>query len=105
MKDLDEILEAYKDQSERGLSDYGFKKQLQQLIVRERLDELKRKITLNVELMSSQDYKDGFSDALDQIDKADAIREAELNKLQEGEEVKPDFGLPDDDNLWDSESR
>lgn len=49
--------------------------------VEARRDELKRKYSLHVELMSSADFKAGFSEALDQIDASDAIRFAKLDNL------------------------
>lgn len=44
-----------------------------------RIDELDRKMTLYVELLTSPDFKAGFSAALDQVDAANIIRKAELS--------------------------
>jgi hypothetical protein len=54
--------------------------------LRARIDEIKRKMTLYIERTSPQDYRDGFYAALDQIDKADAIRISELEAQLEQEQ-------------------
>jgi hypothetical protein len=51
-----------------------------------RIDELNRKMTLHIELLSSKDFKAGFSAALDQIDAANDLRIAQLHQRQAGED-------------------
>jgi hypothetical protein len=51
-----------------------------------RIDELNRKMTLHIELLSSKDFKAGFSAALDQIDAANDLRIAQLQQRQAGED-------------------
>lgn len=51
-----------------------------------RIDELKRKMTLHIELLSSKDFKAGFNEALDQIDAANAIRIAQLEDTLNSED-------------------
>lgn len=57
-------------------------KQLKDLLVAERIDELQRHMTLHVDLLTSADFKAGFSEALDQIDAANDIR---IKQLKQGD--------------------
>lgn len=50
-----------------------------------RLEELETKLTLRIDLMSSADFKAGFSEALDQIDAYELKRKAELQALTKEE--------------------
>jgi hypothetical protein len=53
-----------------------------------RIEELERKMTLQIEFMSSADFKAGFNEALDQIDAANSIRIKELqSNSPQGEEA------------------
>lgn len=49
-----------------------------------RIDELQRKMTLNIDLMSSADFKAGFNEALDQIDRTNDNRVVQLNQPEGG---------------------
>lgn len=67
----------------------------EQELTEARIDELQRKMTLNIELLSSKDFKAAFNEALDQIDAVNDKRIAELrhqtNKSKPGEfaTIKP----------------
>lgn len=67
------------DVQAQAMSDF-LKRELAAERTAAKVEELERKISVNIDQFSSADYKAGFQNALDQIDAVDVKRLAELRK-------------------------